>query len=246
MLTRYELTRLLASPAFPAFDARVRRDLRRLVRQHGPRRPLVLDVGARTSPFTAGLPLRVVALDLPREDERQHDMALGLTDEITDQLHRRRSNVERVLLQDMVHCQEPTASYDGAVVVEVIEHVADDDAFVAQVRRVVRPGGWAYVTTPNGDYILNEGVDAHPDHHRHYTRTTLTALLSRHFDEVSVEWGIRTGHHRWQGQQLHKARGPLAVGRVTVANLRSRVESRGLADEPRRTANLFAICRIAP
>jgi hypothetical protein len=48
------------------------------------------------------------------------------------------------------------------------------------------------------------------------------------------------------GQQLHKARGPLVVGRVTVANLRSRVQSLGLAVEPRRTANVFATCRIAP
>ena len=60
MLTRYEVTRLLASPVFPAFDARVRHDVRGLARRSPARRPEVLDVGARTSPFTVGLPVLIV------------------------------------------------------------------------------------------------------------------------------------------------------------------------------------------
>lgn len=243
MLTRHEVARLLAAPAFPAFDHRVRRDLRRLARS-GPRHPEVLDVGARTSPFTAGLPVRVTVLDLPREREVQHDLKLGLTEDLVADLRRRRSNVERIVLEDMTRCSEPDDRYDGVLAVEVIEHVEDADAFLDQARRVLRPGGWAYLTTPNGEYVTNEGPDHNPDHHHLYTRSELESLLRRHFDDVHVEYGIRTGPHRWHGQRLSAARNPLQVARAAGHNLLSRWESRGLGDQPRRTANLFATCRM--
>lgn len=240
MVTRYEVTRVLAAPAFPAFDNRVRRDLRRLA---GRSRPEVLDVGARTSPFTAGLPLRVTVLDLPREREVQHALKLGVTDDILEQLRRRRSNVERVVLEDMTQTTEPDDRYDGVLAVEVLEHVDDAEAFLAQLRRVLKPGGWAYLTTPNGDYVRNEGPDHNPDHHHLYGRDELADLLRRHFDEVDVVYGIHTGSHRWHGQRLSIAGNPLAKARAVGANLLNRWESRGLDDQPRRTANLFATCR---
>ena len=244
MLTRYELTRVLAAPAFPAFDNRVRGDLRRLAKTSPHRPPEVLDVGARTSPFTAGLPLRVTVLDLPREREVQHALKLGVTDDIVAQLRQRRSNVERVVLEDMTRCSEPDGRYDGALAVEVIEHVADDEAFVTQLRRVVRPGGWAYLTTPNGDYVRNEGPDHNPDHLRLYGRDELRALLARHFDRVEVVYGIHTGARRWHGQRLSVAGNPVAVARAVWSNLANRLESRHLDDQARRTANLFATCRV--
>lgn len=246
MLTRYEVARVLASPVFPAFDARVRHDVRALARRSPARRPEVLDVGARTSPFTVGVPVRVTVLDLPRESEVQRSLKLGVTDDIVDQLRRRRSNVERVVLEDMTRTTEPDARYDGVLAVEVVEHVPDDDAFVAQLRRVLRPDGWAYLTTPNGDYVRNEGPDHNPDHLRLYGRDELAELLGRHFDEVHVEYGIHTGPHRWHGQRLSVARTPWAFGRAAWANVRSRIESRAVADQARRTANLFAVCRVDP
>jgi SAM-dependent methyltransferase len=244
VLTRYELARVLASPVFPAFDARVRRDVRRLAHHAPARRPEVLDVGARTSPFTVGLPVRVTVLDLPRESEVQRSLKLGMTEDIVAQLRRRRSNVERVVLEDMTRCSEPDARYDGVLAVEVVEHVPDDDAFVGQLRRVLRPGGWAYLTTPNGDYVRNEGPDHNPDHLRLYRREALTDLLERHFEDVHVEYGIHTGPHRWHGQRLSVARTPAAIGRAAWGNVRNRIESRHVADQVRRTANLFAVCRV--
>ncbi len=245
VLTRYEVARVLASPAFPAFDARVRRDLRQLARQSPARHPEVLDVGARTSPFTAGVPVRVTVLDLPRERDVQHALKLGVTDDIVRQLRQRRSNIERVVLEDMTRCSEPDGRYDGVLAVEVIEHVADDEAFVAQLRRVVRPGGWAYLTTPNGDYVRNEGEDHNPDHLRLYGRDDLRDLLDRHFDAVDVVYGIHTGTHRWHGQRLSVAKNPVTVAHAVWSNLANRLESRHVDDQARRTANLFAVCRVA-
>jgi 2-polyprenyl-3-methyl-5-hydroxy-6-metoxy-1,4-benzoquinol methylase len=41
------------------------------------------------------------------------------------------------------------ASVDAAAAVEVIEHLDNPRAFVRELVRIVRPGGWMVVTTPN-------------------------------------------------------------------------------------------------
>lgn len=44
---------------------------------------------------------------------------------------------------------------DAAVLTEVIEHVAHPDQFLASVARLVKPGGWIFLSTPNGQYFRN-------------------------------------------------------------------------------------------
>lgn len=41
------------------------------------------------------------------------------------------------------------ASVDAAVAIEVIEHLENPRAFARELARVVRPGGWIVITTPN-------------------------------------------------------------------------------------------------
>jgi 2-polyprenyl-3-methyl-5-hydroxy-6-metoxy-1,4-benzoquinol methylase len=43
----------------------------------------------------------------------------------------------------------PDASVDTAAAVEVIEHLENPRALVRELARIVRPGGWVVVTTPN-------------------------------------------------------------------------------------------------
>lgn len=43
----------------------------------------------------------------------------------------------------------PDASVDAAAAVEVIEHLENPRALVRELTRIVRPGGWVVVTTPN-------------------------------------------------------------------------------------------------
>jgi 2-polyprenyl-3-methyl-5-hydroxy-6-metoxy-1,4-benzoquinol methylase len=64
-----------------------------------------------------------------------------------------------VVLEDMTECTLPSESFDGVVCVEVIEHVTQDHLLVEQIARVLKPGGWLYLTTPNGDYVCNEPPD---------------------------------------------------------------------------------------
>lgn len=237
-LKAFEIARILAEPALPHLYKKAREELMTLTRPGAQ----ILDVGGRRSPYTVGLPARITIFDRPRESEVQHKLGLGIDDDVLAKIKRRRSNIDGVIFGDMTKCTLPAASYDGVVSVEVIEHVVEDDAFVAHVARVLRPGGWAYLTTPNGDFIEN----TNPDHVRHYTRDQLARLLRRHFDEVRVIYGVATTDNWEQGLRSFDARHPLTLLRTIVGNLRNHVESRGVDDQKRNTAHLFAIARKKP
>jgi 2-polyprenyl-3-methyl-5-hydroxy-6-metoxy-1,4-benzoquinol methylase len=87
------------------------------------------------------------------------------------------------------------ASVDAAAAVEVIEHLENPRAFVRDLARIVRPGGWVVVTTPNqlsALSLLTLAVkgrfsafqdDAYPAHR--------TALLEIDLRRIMTECGLR-------------------------------------------------------
>jgi 2-polyprenyl-3-methyl-5-hydroxy-6-metoxy-1,4-benzoquinol methylase len=85
-------------------------------------------------------------------------------------------------------------SFATVVAAEVIEHVFDTERVIAELARVLRPGGWLAVTTPNlvalsgraqlllGRSPHNVEFDASPGtsgHIRYFTFDTLELLLRR-------------------------------------------------------------------
>lgn len=47
------------------------------------------------------------------------------------------------------------ACFDAVLITEIIEHVAHPDEFLKKISRMVRPGGFVIMTTPNGAYFRN-------------------------------------------------------------------------------------------
>ena len=45
--------------------------------------------------------------------------------------------------------------FDAVIATEVIEHVAHPDQFLSAIASTVKPGGWLFMTTPNGRYFRN-------------------------------------------------------------------------------------------
>jgi SAM-dependent methyltransferase len=82
------------------------------------------------------------------------------------------------------------ASFDLVWASEVVEHVADTERWVNEVRRVLRPGGRLLVTTPSvGPLRRLAGRDFDPrgQHLRFYTRRSLRDLLEdMGFTDVAV------------------------------------------------------------
>jgi SAM-dependent methyltransferase len=69
-------------------------------------------------------------------------------------------------------------SLDLVVAFDVLEHIPDHDRAVAEVRRVLRPGGRFLVAVPADPRLWSEH-DVAVDHVRRYTRVTLRDVLQR-------------------------------------------------------------------
>ena len=102
----------------------------------------------------------------------------------------------RELVKDDVHEVEPgprlpfgDAEFDRVVVVDMLEHVADEAAFAAELARVTRPRGRLVVNTPHLKQTalrrLRERIGLTDEKHGHlrpgYTAASLSAALSKHF-----------------------------------------------------------------
>ncbi|WP_242155137.1 class I SAM-dependent methyltransferase [Aestuariivivens sediminis] len=201
----------------------------------------ILDVGGRTTPYTIGIPARVTLLDVPQEPGVKAQLGLGFTETNLKQIQKKRSNISGFIIQDMTKSTLNDNQYDGVVSVEVIEHVEADARFVRNIYKVIKPGGWAYFTTPNGDYIKNEGPDKNPDHIRHYTKIQLQTLLETYFDTVDVHYAVKTGPYRVQGLKSYSLKRPLQTLKSIYANIVNRFQSKGIENTSQETAHLVAI-----
>ena len=89
----------------------------------------------------------------------------------------------------------PDADFDVVIVSEVLEHIPEDRAAMAEIQRVVRPGGLAAITVPRRGpeevcWALSEEYHNNPGGHVRIYRGT--ELLGRLCDAGLVPRG---GHH---------------------------------------------------
>lgn len=74
-------------------------------------------------------------------------------------------------------------AYDSIVSFQVIEHIQDDQAFLKEIYRVLKPGGTALITTPNRKMSLSRN----PWHIREYLAGELEALAKSIFPAVEMK-----------------------------------------------------------
>ncbi|MEO7981716.1 MAG: methyltransferase domain-containing protein [Sporichthyaceae bacterium] len=105
----------------------------------------------------------------------------------------------------------PVAACVADVVVcsQVVEHLWDQDAFVAGCARVLRPGGRLVVTTPNRLTFPPGNVF----HSRELDATELTDLLAAHLGVTAV-LGVRPGPRLAADEEAH---GDLMAAQVAAA-----------------------------
>jgi SAM-dependent methyltransferase len=82
-----------------------------------------------------------------------------------------------------------TAAFDVVGAYDVIEHIVDDEAVLAEVHRAIAPGGWLALTVPQHPFMWSE-ADAYAGHVRRYTRDELTGKLARAGFEVRLATGF--------------------------------------------------------
>lgn len=140
----------------------------------------------------------------------------------------------------------PDEYFDAALLTEVLEHLREYPArSLAEVRRILKPGGRLYLTTPNAAYVMNRlrllggrtvytSLDdwiaglPHARHAREYTFSEVRRLLdhvgfevvlaqSRHFYRQYGRSGTLGRAAKLVLDGLARVRGPLGPAIVVVA-----------------------------
>lgn len=73
--------------------------------------------------------------------------------------------------------QIPAATYDVAIMTDVLEHLEDDAAAARELVRVLKPGGKALLTVPALPFLWTPH-DERAHHFRRYTKAELQSVLS--------------------------------------------------------------------
>jgi len=74
-------------------------------------------------------------------------------------------------------------SFDFVISFQVIEHIKEDRKYLTEIARVLKPGGQAYLTTPNRSYTLSRN----PWHIREYLPEELRTIAAPIFSEVKMK-----------------------------------------------------------
>ncbi len=108
-------------------------------------------------------------------------------------------------------------SFDSIVSFQVIEHVKQDEAFLKEIHRVLKPGGTAVLTTPN----IKKTLTRNPWHIREYTASELTTLAKKYFDDVEMK-GVGGNDKVWTYYKENKT-SVEKITRFDIFNLQYRL-----------------------
>jgi SAM-dependent methyltransferase len=108
-------------------------------------------------------------------------------------------------------------SYDTVICFQVIEHIKDDSALLHEIRRVLKPGGRLFLTTPN----CLTSLSRNPFHVREYLPREMFALMMAHFPTAKVE-GIY-GNEMVMAYYEENKRSVENIARFDIFNLQYRL-----------------------
>lgn len=135
--------------------------------------PIILDVGCST-----GFVLEDLRQALPHAGLISSDYLR----EPLEGVARRMPDIP-VLQFDLRKCPLPTACVDGITCLNVLEHIDDHETALAEIHRILKPGGIAHIEVPAGP-SLYDIYDEHLMHHRRYQLSKLVAMAQRNGFEI--------------------------------------------------------------
>ena len=75
---------------------------------------------------------------------------------------------------DLTECPLPEESIDAVLLLNVLEHIAEDSVAIEQVHRILKPGGLAVIEVPAGPHLF----DVYDRFLLHYRRYSITGLCN--------------------------------------------------------------------
>ena len=100
----------------------------------------------------------------------------------------------------------PDGHFDKVVSFETIEHTTEYESMLKEFYRVLKPGGTAFISTPNFPISSPKGYVENPYHTQEWRLDELRSILSGVFDEVTI-YGQRYSRH--------EGRPALTAGKLT-------------------------------
>ncbi len=176
------------------------------IAKHSPGSGRILDIGSGTAPVSPDLTRTVVA-DISAEAMKNVNAATKVVTSVTAMSF-------------------DTASFDCVLCSEVLEHIPDDQKAVAELRRVLKPGGMLIVTVPYQKRLWAED-DEYVGHVRRYDPGELEQKLrAGGFTEMTT-YKLSGMIERWltrRSLRSYQTRGkitmvPLSILRVMNAAL---------------------------
>ena len=110
-----------------------------------------------------------------------------------------------------------TESYEFIISFQVIEHIRQDRLFLEEIYRLLKPGGTAFITTPN----VKMSLSRNPWHIREYTAQELMDLASNFFDEIKA-YGI-TGNKKVMEYYENNKRSVEKIMKYDIIDLQHRL-----------------------
>lgn len=113
-------------------------------------------------------------------------------------------------------------TYDVLITFQVIEHIENDELFLKELHRVLKPGGVALVTTPNRRMSLTRN----PWHVREYLADELKKRAEKYFTAVEMK-GI-TGNEKVMDYYQQNKKSVERITRFDILNLQYRLPASAL------------------
>jgi len=156
----------VAGGSHPLDRASRRHALEQVERHVGDRPATILEVGC-----SSGFMLEELRARFPAAEVIGADYVRGPLDALAQR------QPEIPLLQfDLTQCPLPDESVDAVVLLNVLEHIADDVAAMTECWRILRPGGVAVIEVPAGPHLYDT-YDRLLMHHRRYALGELCGRL---------------------------------------------------------------------
>ncbi len=86
---------------------------------------------------------------------------------------------------DCCNTQLLSQAFDLIVCFEVIQHVAEHEALLSEVLRLIKPNGMFFISTPDKRFLSEAGSRRTPFHGKELDPEEFESLLKRHFMDVS-------------------------------------------------------------
>ena len=112
-------------------------------------------------------------------------------------------------------------SFDRVVSFETIEHTPKYEQILQEFRRVLKPGGLAFISTPNRPVNSPGGMVTNPFHTQEFDYSEFTILMSRHYPGCTIS-----------GQSYSRYAGPATVRGAAASVVENLLYRRGIRKLP--------------